>query len=213
MLALAACGRLDFAPRADAASADADPNGPRHRYRLAGDFHDDAGGPDLVPLGGTVDATGYTFAANQGLRLVGAMPPAVYTVMFEVALNTLTGWRKLLDYKELATDEGLYTYGLDYQFVIVQSQTFATSADLLTPMQPVRLAITRDAAGVVIGYIGPNMQISFTDDAGVAVLAGATANFFIDDNATGGGEADGGVARDLRIWDRALAPAEIAALP
>jgi len=204
MVVVGGCGRLDFDPTSrtsdggiDAAPTDT-PGGanPLHRYRLAGDYTDDFGGPDLVPLGGTVATNGYTFAQNQGLRLTGGMPPTVYTVLFDF---------------DFETDEGFYTYGLALQFVIVQSQTFATSADLFTPNVLRKVAITRDPAKIVQGYVDGNPQISFTDDADVAALAGTIANFFIDDTATGMGEASAGLVRSITIWDRALTPAEIAA--
>jgi hypothetical protein len=80
------CGRMFFDPPVDATRSDdaaptrAGPT-PIHRYRLAGSFADDAGGPALIGLGGVLDAeVGYRFAANQGLKLVGGMPAGAYTV-------------------------------------------------------------------------------------------------------------------------------------
>src|SRR5437870_13394260 len=40
-------------------------------YELNGSFAETNGGPSLVPLGGTLGPTGYTFGVNAGLSLSG----------------------------------------------------------------------------------------------------------------------------------------------
>ena len=49
-----------------------------HDYELNGSFADSLGGPALVPAGGTLNATNYSFAPNQGLSLS----------------SWLTGWKR-----------------------------------------------------------------------------------------------------------------------
>lgn len=220
LAALGACGRvgydpvIDGPPGDDAADAvDADPLAPLHQYHLRGDYRDDFGGPDLVPVGGSFVAGGYQFGANQGLTVTGAMPDQVYTVDLVFAFDsyTTTSWQKILDFKGLSTDEGYYTYGDSSQFVVVAGAQFADGPPGLIGGTSYQMTITRDGAGVVTGYVDRAQVWQFTDGAGVATLLapGALASFFIDDNATGMGEAGAGTVRRIRIWDRALPAGEL----
>lgn len=220
MLALAAgCGHIGYDPvdgGPDAALGDDGPDGtpglqPLHEYRLEGDYTDQYGGPDLTGVGGTFTAGGYQFGPNQGLGVAGAMPAEVYTVDLVFSFDNLDSWKKILDYKDLTTDEGFYTYNPNLQFVIVAGSEFATGADALAVNTTFQATITRDAAGVTTGYVDRAPQWQFTDTAGVATLLGpgAVVHFFVDDAATGGGEAAGGTVRRIRIWDRALTAAEL----
>jgi len=225
-LLAAACGRLGFddappdsldgrvldataavdAP-ADTATDDAT-NGapiPLHDYRLANSFADERGGPALVGVGGAFDAGGYRFATNQGLVATLALPTLVYTVDITFAFDTLASWRKVLDFKSLGSDTGLYTFDTSLQFVVVASAVFATSPPVLVPATPTRVTLSRDATGHVIGSIAGAPLFTFDDTDRVATLdASLTASFFIDDQSTGSQEASAGVVRRIRIYDTAL---------
>lgn len=225
VVASAACGRIGYDADPDAAvgdpdgaidgvvdsDVDADPFQPKHQYRLQGDYHDDFGGPDLVPAGGALVAGGYQFGANQGLSVSGAMADAVYTVSIDFSFDTLTSWRKIVDFKGLATDEGFYTFDDKLQFVIVAGVTFETGLPRWLPNVTHRVTLTRDSAGLTIGYVDSDKEWHFSDDAQVATLTGpgAPVHFFIDDNATGMGEASGGVVRRIRIWDQPLSISDL----
>ncbi len=224
LVAVAACGRVGYDPVIDGApgdgdapddavAVDADPLAPQHQYHLRGDYHDDFGGPDLVPAGGGFVAGGYQFGPNQGLTVTGAMPEQVYTVDLVFAFDSYatTSWQKILDFKGLTTDEGYYTYGDISQFVVVAGSQFADGPPGLVGGTTYQMTITRDAAGTVVGYVDRVQVWQFTDTAGVATLLGpgATAAFFIDDTATGMAEAGAGTVRRIRIWDRALAAADL----
>ena len=94
-----------------------------------------------------------------------------------------------------------------------------------------RVTLTRDASNLVVAYIAgapvmaarasnaaaptstPATSFVFTDPTRVAALTGTTVNFFIDDAATGGGEAAVGIVRRIRIYDVALTAAQVAATP
>lgn len=237
-LLLGACGRLGFtevSPLAgDGAMPDDAPAGlqPIHQYRFAGSYADDFGGPDAVGHGGTFDgALGYQFAMNQGVDLVGAVPPEVYTVDVELAFGELTSWRKILDVKNLDDDSGFYTYDGALQYVIVPGSDFLTAPATFTPGTQTRVTLTRDAAHVVTGYLDgvparaaratvpdppanpPSGSFQFDDSGGVAALSGTTATFFIDDTVTGSGESTAGSVRRIRIYDVALTAAQVAASP
>jgi len=206
----AACGRLGFG---EAAPVDAQhdapdaPTGPVpiHVYQLDGTYADDLGGPALVGRGGSFVPGGYQFAVNQGLALTSAMPAEVYTVDMVFSFDTLGSWRKILDFKNLRSDNGLYTYDNSLQFVVVAGSTFETSPPVLAANTTMQVTLTRNAAGRVTGYVNRAQLITFVDTSTVAALGSdAIANFFIDDTPTGGGESSGGIVRRIRIYDVAL---------
>jgi hypothetical protein len=217
--ALTGCGRIDFFVVASSPTIDA-PGGTMgdaplshliHQYSLNNSYADDLNGPSLIGHGGTFDAGGYSFGKNQGLDVANAMPYQVYTVDFLCRFDTLSGWNKIIDYKLLATDEGFYTLDLNLQFVIVQSSMFATSTQALSTTTQAQLTISRDASGTVNGFIDRVQVWTFNDTGGVAALSapGADVSFFIDDNVTSQNEATSGEVRRIRIFDAALAAADI----
>ena len=221
LAAVAACGHVGYDPLADGGGDDVDaPDGdgdgppglqPIHEWRLEGNYRDVYGGPDLSGIGGTFTAGGYHFGPNQGLGVFGAMPPSVYTVDFVFSFEALDGWKKIIDYKDKTTDEGFYTYNPNLQFVVVAGSVFSTGTTTLQPDVTYQATITRDGAGVTTGYIDRVQEWQFTDTAGVATLQGVTApvHFFIDDNATGGGEAASGTVRRIRIYDVPLTAGQL----
>jgi len=216
-------------------AADALVPSPLHRYRFAGNLDDDFGGPNLIALApGTFRDAGYEFAANAGLSLdAAAMPSQVYTLDLEVSLDAVTSWRKLVDFDGGALDRGLYVYEAALQDVIVplgmESPDFLTSAAVLAPSVPLRITVTRDAADHVTGYVrhapvkaargstetvpaNPVDPFAY-DDLGDSLRVNASSvRWFVDDDATGGGEASGGMVRLITIWDVALTDAQIASL-
>jgi hypothetical protein len=225
LVIVAGCGRFQFdrtAPGIDASSPDAAigvdatiPVDPIHRYRLAGTFVDDLGGPPIDPLGGGFTTDGYKFGVNQGLALSNAAPVATYTIDIKFSFGLIGGYRKLLDFKALTTDEGLYVFDEMLQFVIVASSaTVVTSPPLFSADTMAEVTLTRDAAGMVTGYVNKVRQIDYLDISSVAEFthAGHVANFGVDDNATSQLEASGGEIFEIAIWDVALTPAQIAAL-
>ncbi|MBK9032401.1 MAG: hypothetical protein IPL61_14010 [Myxococcales bacterium] len=184
---------------------------PIHQYHLDGDYQDDYGGPALTPAGGTFTAGGYQFGPNQGLSVSGAMPDRVYTVDLVFAFDTLSGWHKILDFKDLVTDEGYYTYGDLAQFVVVAGSSFADGPPGLIAGTTYQMTLSRDAAATVTAYVDGAQVFQFVDAAEVATLVapGGPAHFFIDDNATGQGEAAAGTVRRIRIFDVAATPSDL----
>lgn len=185
---------------------------PTHLY-LLNDASDSLGGPALTGLGGTFGAsaygqTGYSFGANQGLSVSGAVGAAVYTVDFAVELDDVNGYKRLVDFQNLSSDSGLYNLNSTLDFFPV-----VNSAAAFTAGQPARVTITRDAAGEFIGYVNGVEQIRFADTGNLATFSGPSqiAYFFRDDNAVTN-EAGSGFVDYIRIYDVALSAAEVAAL-
>jgi hypothetical protein len=215
-LLVSGCGRIGFGveagPAGDAGDDDDAPGlVPIHQYHLDGKYDDDFGGPPLIGLGGSFVPGGYQLAPNQGLQLTGAMPGKVYTVDLVFSFDTLGGWKKILDFKNLGTDEGFYTYDANLQFVVVAGSVFETGAAPLSALTTIQVTLTRNDSDGVAGYVDRVKQFSFIDTAGVAALDPTDSNayFFKDDAATGGGEASGGTVRRIRIYDVALSAAQI----
>jgi len=183
---------------------------PTHVY-LMNDASDALGGPALTTLGGdfTTQAGHYSFSANQGFSIQNALNVDVYTIDFVVSLDTLDGYRRLVEFKDLAADTGLYNYNTKLNFYNV-----ATSVDdVFAAGKEARVTLTRDAAGQVTGYFNGVQQFQFDDAGGLATFSGANgiAYFFRDDNAVPG-EASSGSIDYLSIYDTALTAGDVANL-
>jgi hypothetical protein len=177
-------------------------------YVLSSSLNDTLGGPSLVADGGTQSATGYSFAANQGLNLSSALSNSGdYSILMDFSFSTLTGFRKILDFQNRASDAGFYNLGTALDFFPVSSGAGVFSNDVLA-----RVVLTRDAGtNNVIGYVNGSQQISFNDSGSIAVF-GATNNiirFFEDDFPTAQNEASGGLATEIQIYNGALTSAEV----
>ncbi len=181
-----------------------------HNYELDGSFADSLGGPALVPAGGTLNPTDYSFGANQGLTLTNALPtPANYSILVDFSLSTLNGYRRILDFKNSTSDTGLYDLNSGLNFYNI-----TTGGAVFAPDLAVRLVVTRDSAtDTFTGYINGNQQITFNDPTHLSVFdAGSSImKFFIDDNAVAG-EASAGRVGKISIYDSTLTPADVRTL-
>ena len=242
LLSLAACGRVGFDGATDATigngdgpAADGSALTPLHRYRFENNLLDDFGGPPLVPLvAGGFTGNGYQFVANGGLTLPvsSGFPAGAYTVRMVFVFDTVTNWRKILDFDGGALDRGLYVYESALQQVIVPNggatPDFETSRAVFSPGVVTGVTITRDPAEHVTGYINeltvraarastdtvpvnPSGSFEFDDPAGTAKLNAALARWFVDDSGTSA-EASSGTVREISLWDRALTAGEVAQL-
>lgn len=189
---------------------------PVHLYQLK-DTSDVYGGPAIVGEGGSFNTalgglTGYAFGVDQGLILNNVVPANVYTLDFVVEFDTVGGYAKFVDFKDLTSDNGLYNLGARLNFYPVVSGPDA----VLTSSQLVRVSLSRDATGLLKGYVNGTLQFSFDDSsAQLATFSSPlnVAHFFHDDTATGGREASGGFVDYIRVYDQALSDTEIAGLP
>jgi len=207
---------VDASPEGEA-DADSRPK-PLHRYRLSGSYSDEFGGPALTPHGGAFDRNGYRFKANEGLSLSGVMPVSVYTIDVVVATDDLTQWRKLIDFKALAIEPGVYVNDAKFSFVeraeSAGTPIIAQSLPVLRAREFTQLTIVRAANAKITGYIGRVPAFSIVDsfEAGTFTAAGSVVYFAMDDAQTNRVEASSGNIRDIRIWNIALTDAEVGAL-
>jgi Concanavalin A-like lectin/glucanases superfamily/PEP-CTERM motif len=77
-----------------------------------------------------------------------------------------------------------------------------------------RVTLTRDAAGVVTGYVNGVQEITFNDTGNQATFSDPQqlGRLFHDDNATGGNESSSGFVDYVRIYNVALSASEVGAL-
>jgi hypothetical protein len=219
---LASCGRFDFGSHdvdAPAIPLDSAPSSLIHDYPLATDYADTFGGPPLVDHGGSFATGAYQFGVNQGLSVAGVMPTDVYTIDFHFQLSTVNGYRKVIDFKALGSDAGLYVEDSMLQFVVIPvtgcpgSDCF-TSPALIAPDTAVEVTLARDASRTITAYIDRALQFSFADGGSVGAFDGvdAVVNLFIDDTSTMS-EASAGVVNNIRVYSTALSAADVAAQP
>jgi hypothetical protein len=187
-----------------------------HDYDLSASLNDNVGTIALTSNGGSLGANGLAFGPDQGPSLVGAINPATYSIFMRFSLDATDGWRRLVDFKNRTTDNGLYNYGNKLQFVVNSGFDFVTgAADVFAPGRTVDLAITRDAASQqFIGYVDGIQQISFTDSADGAVFDPTSDPIiqFLRDDLVVSGESGSGVLKTIRIYQGVLSQGEVAAL-
>jgi hypothetical protein len=183
-----------------------------HDYNLTSSLNDLVGSTPLVGDGGSISGAGYTFLADQGLNGSSELSNvANYSILMDFSFDTLAGFRKILDFKNLASDNGLYNLSTALNYF--NFTTGPTGA--FTPGTLARVIITRDSGtGLVTGYVNGVQQISFTDSTSDATFTGTNGiiRFFEDDNVTGGRESSSGLATRISIYDGALTSAEAATL-
>jgi len=179
---------------------------------LNGTLADSLAGPSLTADGGTIGATRYSFGVNQGLSVTDTALSTHSEYSFEMVFefDQFNGWRKIIDFNALTTDDGFYfnpANQLDFFPVVAGTATVTTPVD-------VHVVLTRSTSDVVTGYLNGVSQFSFTDSGGLAIFRGVDGlvHFFEDDAATGFVEASRGSVDCIRIYDGALAPGDVARL-
>lgn len=193
----------------------------RGDYRFAGTLDSSCcGAPALTDLGPNsfaqevVDGssrTVHTFPLSSGVSLpAGVIPSDSYSIVAQFRLEEVSSFRRLVDFSTSSSDRGLYNLNGQLNFFpIVTGSSFPPP---IAANNYVHVALTREAAGHVVGYVDGNEEITFTDSFGDAVfLPGSDVRFFKDDAVIGGEESAGAVAR-IRVYDGALTPAEVAAI-
>lgn len=180
-------------------------------YLLDGSYADELGGPDILPRGGTLESDGYSFGANQGLTLVNVLPdPASYSVAVRFRVNDVNGWRKLVDFKDLTEDSGLYNESGHVRFYLPD---FRDDVSTLQAGVDFHLVLTRDRdTREVVAYLDGVERVVFSDTQGKAIFddgSRSVLRFFQDDWATEGRESSGGFVDEILIFDGALTDVQV----
>jgi len=156
-----------------------------HDYELNGSYLDAFGGNPIVPNGGTLSATEYVFGSGQGPNVSGVIDPATYCIEMRFTPIAVSGWRKILDFKNLGSDNGLYIYNSKLQFY-----PHPPGPDVVfAPGAPVTVLFTRDGPTKEMnGYVNGVLQWTITDTPNDATFSGVNniIQILIDDLVVGG---------------------------
>ncbi|MBI3742825.1 MAG: hypothetical protein HY261_00860, partial [Chloroflexi bacterium] len=165
-----------------------------------------------APIGGTQRSVA-RFTTNSGFSLTpttGVIGNETYTIAMLVAVDTTSGYRRLLDFKHGTSDSGLYV--IDGRLVFFGANNPSTT--LVTPGAFTQIIMTRDAAKNVTVYVNGVQAFTFNDAQNLGVIDANVLRFF-QDNTSGGGsttEASSGAVARIQLWDLALPAGNVAAM-
>lgn len=184
-----------------------------YKYNFRNNLHEKNGGPDLVAsCGGSFindSITDYSlyrpvyhFDNNCGFTFddtANFLATGDYTIEMFVALDNTTAYRKMIDYKNLAADEGLYIHNNALAFY----NSFSAASQDYMNGDYVFTAITRNSANQMVRmYVNGNQVGSFTDVSGDAYYdANKQIRFFQDDSITGNIDVSGGNIAYMALYD------------
>ncbi len=134
------------------------------------------------------------------------MPNDNYTIVMRCLLQTTSGYRRLIDFKNAASDNGLYEQSGKLNFnppALAPSVSIAANAW-------VQVVITRDTTGTVTGYVDGVQQFQFSDTSSHGVISGNTLRFFRDNSGTL--EASAGSVARIRLYNGAQSSSQVSAL-
>jgi len=179
---------------ANASSADAN----TFTYSLNGSYAEDSNsGPSLVPHGGTLGPTGYSFGPNTGLSLdnVVSQTYSIYISFYFDSLTTPTSWQRILDFRNRLSDSGLYS--LNGSLKLFPSLYLPGLPPVIGGNDPsggaagqsfsagvtANLLVTRDATGLFSAYVNGGLAFSVMDPTGSTTFSGLNNRiwFFVDD--------------------------------
>ncbi len=186
---------------------------PAHQYDFNNSFADAMGGPSMESGGGVVLSTGYCFRAGQGPNLSHALAsPGDYTIEMVVKLRETTRYRALINLDNVTGDRGLFVGDGSMNFFPINSAAQSPAVDV-RENQWHRIVLTRDGAtSLVSAYVDGTLRLSASDPKGKYIANANTAGIihFCRDN---GREVSAGELDQIRIHDRPLTAAEVAAIP
>ena len=158
-------------------------------YSLNNTLTEDSGsGPSLVAYGGTLTSAGYFFGPNTGLSLSNAVNPNAYSIdihfYFDDISASFNGYQRLIDFKNRATDVGLYS--LNGTVDCFGCGGAAASASFVSG-QFADLRVTRSVAGLFNVSVNGSSVLNIADSASFNTTFSGPNNiiyFFIDDFQT-----------------------------
>ena len=179
-------------------------------YELNGSYAETNGGSALVPNGGSLGSTGYSFTAGQGPNVSNALANiGEYSIEMTFRFDKITSFNNILNFNGRTGDPAVYC--LDGRLVFYNYVTGNSSTVDLNAGQLHRVVITRNATTkVTTGYVDGVQKSQVTDTANsyVASASGGILHFFRDD----GGENSAGFVDQIRIYHSVLTPTQVAGL-
>ncbi len=172
----------------------------------------DGKAPALAPLGDNAFAReevggavrpALRFPKGSGLAITPATAVVAgdaYTIIIEFRFDETESWRRIIDFRNATTDEGLYSKDgrLEFYSIAIGKEV------VIKPNTWVQVMLTRNRFGKVVGYVDGKPQFAFTDTEKRALPDAAnTLRFFRDD----GDEQSAGAVARIRIYGGALTTA------
>ena len=179
-----------------------------HDYQLNGSYSDKFGGSSMVPNGGTLGSTGYTFGLGQGPSVSNAFSStSTYSIELKFKLNDVNSYKSVLSLNNRVNETALYIVGGKLNFYpIALSTTVPVVAN-----QTTHLVMTRDGnTKKVCVYVNGTKHLEFTDSGNAALLSGPNkiVHIFRDN----GSENGAGFLDYVRTFNRALNQSEVTLL-
>jgi hypothetical protein len=162
-------------------------------YQLNGSYAESNGGPSLVPYGGTLGPTGYTFGVQLGLSLSGTGAFDSYSIdihfFFDALGSSFNGYQKILDFQNRTSDSGLYSLDRSLQLFAASGTGdphAGTAGPVFTNGTMADLLLTRNASGLFSAFVNGNFAFSVMDTDGATTFSGPgnIMYFFMDDLQT-----------------------------
>ena len=157
-----------------------------------------------------------SFPRGNGLLLpprndnTSVVPNNTYTIVVLFELNDVSNFRRVVDFKNGTSDNGLYVQNGRLRFFPGSSGTTPIVAN-----RYVQVVITRDLSGLVKGYVDGAKQFEFSDaTAQDAIISNKNTLRFFKDNTSGGtaGEDSAGSVARIRLYDSALSETDVGKL-
>lgn len=152
----------------------------------------------------------WSWLEGDGLRLSKAFKVLgkkgkTYTFTMLVKLDSVDGYRKLVDFDNRNEDEGWYAY--DESLYPYDLDEFDYSKQKIQAGKWRQITLTRDKKGLVRGFVdGKKIGKAKDPDKFLTLGSDHILHFLIDD---GSSEHSGGMIARLRVWDDALSPKQV----
>lgn len=148
----------------------------------------------------------YVFQKGCGLTFYDSttnfLSSGAYTIELYMKLDTVSGYKKLIDFKDTSVDPGLYNQNGQ----LVLYSVFTADSVTIVAGQYEYIALSRDASGNMISFVNNKFQKPWLDTAGGGAYKYNNRKkliFFRDDHGTGGEQTSGAVAM-IRISNFAM---------
>lgn len=180
-----------------------------HAYDLKGSFADALGGNAITSGGGTLGPTGYTLnSVVQGPSLTGPGITDHYSIEMKFLIDSTSGFKKLIDFKNRGSDTGLYNLNSAQNFYNVATGP----GGIYAAGSLAHLVVTRNSTtDLFTAFVDGVQQISFTDSGDLAVISSNILHFLRDDAVTGGEQTTGFIDY-IRIYDTVLSEPDVTEL-
>ncbi len=184
-----------------------------HLFEFDNNLSDSLSSTVLTDNGGTINSNSYSFGANQGVFLDTALSLADnYSIGIQFSFEEVSDWEKIVDFKNRIPDSGQYIRSNNIRFFaptnggsgIIQADEFINVVFTRSSLDNIYTAYLNGSSTPEYSFVDSTSQAIAFDNSGFAQFA-----FFMDDSATGFGEASAGIVNEIRIWDGPLLASEI----